>query len=220
MNLRAFGPKVAALLALIAGGALLFGTDMGRRVINMVTLTDIDELTTLLRSYGWAAWIAGFLIMTLQTLIGLIPAVFLLGALVIIFGWGPGLFIGWAGEIAGSAVAFVLFRYFGRGPVARWLGKKKGFSKWDEWTAKHGFGSIFLIRLAPFVPSAAINLAAAVSSVGFVPFILGTALGKIPTIFLESVVGHDMWNPAQNASRLVLAVAALGVLAYALKRYR
>ncbi|WP_041313556.1 TVP38/TMEM64 family protein [Heliomicrobium modesticaldum] len=220
MNPRSIGPKGAALLTLIVVGLLLFGTEPGRRIVDLVTLTDLDELTALLRSYGWAAWLAGFLLMTVQTLIGVIPAVFLLGALVIVFGWGPGLFIGWLGEIAGSAVAFALFRYFGRGPVARWLAKDRTFSEWDEWTARHGFSSIFLIRLAPFVPSGAVNLAAAVSSVGFLPFILGTALGKIPTILLETVVGHDMWNPLENASRLALAVVALGLLAMIIKRFR
>lgn len=209
---------VAALL--MAAFASLYWTKTGREIITFASLTDVAELVAYLQSLGYLGWVVGLLLVVLQNFLGFIPSVFLSGALVMVFGWVPGFLIAWVGEVIGAAAAFLLFRYFGRSKAALWLAKREKFAQWDAWTAQNAFLSILLVRLAPFVPSGAVNLAAALSSIGFVPFILGTAIGKAPTIIIETIIGHDMWNPVANAGRLGVALVSVGLLALLIKKYR
>ncbi|MCW2276613.1 TVP38/TMEM64 family protein [Heliophilum fasciatum] len=204
------------LFALLAG---LYVTPAGQRLLLYFTAGDASLVIADLQSFGWLAWIVAFALVVLQNFLGFIPSVFLSGVLVMVFGWLGGFLIAWAGEVAGAICAFAIFRYYGRSWAAQWLLKREKLAKLDAWTSQHGLVSIILLRLAPLVPSGVINFAAALSSVSFASFTLGTAIGKAPSLVLEVIIGHDMWNPADNAGRLAVALAVAGLIFLVLKGY-
>ncbi|MBC9785195.1 TVP38/TMEM64 family protein [Heliobacterium chlorum] len=199
---------------------MYFGTsESGYRIVSHLFAQNGSALVEDFRTLGWEAWLISFLIVVLQNFLGFLPSIFMSALLAGVFGIGPAFFISWGGEVVGALVAFILFRYYGRSYAAQWMQKREKLSRLDAWTAQHGFMSMFLIRVAPMVPSGAVNFAAALSSISFSAFFWGTFFGKIPSIFFEVVLGNDIWDPAGNAGRIVIVLLVLGLVTLGLKFY-
>ncbi len=106
--------------------------------------------------------------------------------------YGP--FLGFAYALAGSLAATVL--QFGLGHLAGikflhgFMGTK--LQKIDKHLEKAGVGQIAVLRMVPVAPFGLINLAAGLSSVPFLPFMAGTALGMLPGTAALAVLGHSL----------------------------
>ncbi|KAB2951820.1 TVP38/TMEM64 family protein [Heliorestis acidaminivorans] len=213
--------KKLIYLAIFLGTAFsIWQTEWGKTFLTMSLTTDIEALATYLNELGWKAWLIAIFLSTVQNFIALIPSFFLIGAFVHVFGWQTGLLIAWIGEIVGAALAFVFFRYYGRSYMASLLSRHKKLNQFDHWIRDNAFWSILLLRLAPFVPTGAINITASLSGASFVAFIAATAIGKIPMVLFDGLIGHDIWNPQENALRLAIVTVVMIVFALLVHRYR
>ena len=71
--------------------------------------------------------------------------------------------------------------------------------------------------MIPFVPSGLITFAAAVGKVSFSTFFAASSLGKLPALLLEAysvyAVSQFGWQ-----GKLILAIAAIGLLYWILKK--
>ncbi|MGO4276119.1 TVP38/TMEM64 family protein, partial [Paenibacillus sp. TAF58] len=83
------------------------------------------------------------------------------------------------------------------------------FSKRME---KRGFLYVLLGRLIPILPSSAINFGAGLTRMRFTPFLWGTLLGKLPIVFLESMIAHDLFHFQKYKGRLLLLLGIFVVL--------
>lgn len=145
--------------------------------------------------------------------LGFIPSLFVTGANVWI--WGPfwGFWLSWAGEVLGAGIAFILFR---KGVRVWQRHRDQPEWKWvrnlNRWPAHRQFASVLLARIAPIVPSGAVNLLGAFTRIRLTLFLLATMIGKIPSIALEVMVSYDVMHFEENAVRLlsVLLVLLLG----------
>ncbi|MDR6224836.1 TVP38/TMEM64 family protein [Desmospora profundinema] len=160
----------------------------------------------------WGVWAApaSIAVNAGVNVIGFIPSVFVTGANVWI--WGPfwGFWLSWAGEVLGAAIAFFLFR---KG-IRRWQRRRnKPDWRWirnlNRWPPGRQFASILLARIAPMVPSGAVNLLGAFTRIRFELFLLATMIGKIPSIALEVLVSYDVMHFQENAFRLVTILTML-----------
>lgn len=212
--------KLYALLVLFIGPVLLVllagSTEFGRRLWEM----DVNQIVDFYRSLGlWAVFISLGLNI-IQTFIVFMPSVFLSGANAIVFGLFWGTLISWLGEVIGAALAFILYRYFGRSTMEELEQSREYLQKIDELSSRRGFGIVLLLRILPAMPSGLINLLAAVSKISFASFMLATALGKLPSLVLETLIGHDLFSWRENLPRLlvVTAIVAVGYGVYSLVR--
>ncbi|HSO57761.1 MAG TPA: TVP38/TMEM64 family protein [Paenisporosarcina sp.] len=119
------------------------------------------------------------------SIVGVIPSAFLTAINVSVFGFWGGFLVSLIGEIAGSLVAFWLYR--------------KGFRKFIEDRSKHkprmkklldaspreAFLLVIGLRLMPFVPSGLVTLYAAVSKMRFGSFAVASSIGKVPALLIE-----------------------------------
>jgi len=71
---------------------------------------------------------------------------------------------------------------------------------------RNGFLTSFAVRLVPTGPFVLVNMAAGVSGLGFLPFLLGTALGIIPKILVVVLLGQGALTAAQGEQFMLLAV--------------
>ncbi|MES4905432.1 MULTISPECIES: TVP38/TMEM64 family protein [unclassified Streptomyces] len=128
-----------------------------------------------------------------------------------LFGSSMGLAAAVAGTVLAAGVSFGLGRLLGQDALrpllrARWLAAA------DRQLSRHGFRSMLAIRLFPGVPFAAANYCAAVSRMGWLPFLLATGLGSVPNTAAYAVAGSHATTPTSPVFLAALACVALPAL--------
>jgi uncharacterized membrane protein YdjX (TVP38/TMEM64 family) len=181
----------------------------------------IEEIVEYLRSFG--AWTAlmSILVNIIINLSGVLPTVIISGANGILFGLPLGIAISWIGECLGTVIAFVLWRSLLRIPARRLIHHSSYLTTVDEFSGKRGFRAMLLARLVPLAPSGLITILGAVSSISFSDMLWATLIGKLPSIALEVVLGHDIAFAADNKLRLgILLVIVLVSFLYFWRKHR
>ncbi|MFC7260871.1 TVP38/TMEM64 family protein [Streptomyces lutosisoli] len=128
-----------------------------------------------------------------------------------LFGSELGLGTALAGTVLGAGVAFGLGRILGQDALrpllrARWLKAA------DGQLSRHGFRSMMVARLFPGVPFWAANYCAAVSRMGWLPFLVATALGSVPNTAAYAVAGARASSPTSPAFLIAMGFIAVPAL--------
>ncbi|MGW2784039.1 TVP38/TMEM64 family protein [Streptomyces populi] len=129
-----------------------------------------------------------------------------------VFGSQMGLGTALAGTVLGAGAAFGLGRILGQDALrpllrARWLKAA------DGQLSRHGFRSMMVARLFPGVPFWAANYCAAVSRMGWIPFLVATALGSVPNTAAYAVAGARASSPTSPAFLIAMALITVPALA-------
>lgn len=129
-----------------------------------------------------------------------------------LFGSQLGLAASLAGTVLGAGLSFGLGRILGQ-EALRPLLRGRWLKAADGQLSRHGFRSMLAVRLFPGVPFWAANYCAAVSRMGYLPFLLATALGSIPNTAAYVVAGARASAPTSPAFLIALACIAVPALA-------
>lgn len=113
-----------------------------------------------------------------------------------------------AGTVLAAAIAFGLGRLLGQDALRPLLRGRVARAA-DRQLSRHGLRSMLALRLLPGIPFAAANYGAAVSRMGWAPFLLATALGSVPNTTAYVVAGRHAMTPASPAFLLAVAVVVL-----------
>ncbi|HAT4306520.1 VTT domain-containing protein [Clostridium perfringens] len=153
-------------------------------------------------------------------LLGIVPSVFVTGANIVFFGPINGFLISLLGEVIGGWISFKVYR---KG-IKRFAGNIEGkYELIDKIVKSEGRSVGILIfegRLIPFIPSGLVTLAAAMSKVNSLIFIIATFLGKIPSILLEVLASYGVILAYQKNIKLVIGIFSLILLFLTVKRIR
>jgi uncharacterized membrane protein YdjX (TVP38/TMEM64 family) len=136
-----------------------------------------------------------------------------------LFGSELGLTSALAGTVLGAGVAFGLGRILGQDAL-RPLLRHRWLKAADGQLSSHGFRSMLAARLFPGVPFWAANYCASVSRMGWLPFLLATALGSIPNTAAYAVAGARASTPTSPAFLIAMACIALPALIGAVLAWR
>lgn len=136
-----------------------------------------------------------------------------------LFGSQLGLGAALTGTVLGAGIAFGLGRILGQ-EALRPLLRGRWLKLADGQLSRHGFRSMMAARLFPGVPFWAANYCASVSRMGYVPFLLATALGSIPNTAAYVVAGARASTPTSPAFLIAMACIALPALAGAAIAWR
>ncbi|MGW5329502.1 TVP38/TMEM64 family protein [Streptomyces sp. NPDC004014] len=129
-----------------------------------------------------------------------------------LFGSELGVAAALAGTVLGAGLAFGLGRVLGQ-EALRPLLRGRWLKAADGQLSRHGFRSMMVARLFPGVPFWAANYCAAVSRMGWLPFLLATALGSIPNTAAYAVAGARASAPTSPAFLIAMACIAVPALA-------
>ncbi|MFJ2647760.1 TVP38/TMEM64 family protein [Streptomyces sp. NPDC087420] len=153
-----------------------------------------------LLSEGWPARLTGGAAVVLFALaygvcaVAFVPRPLLNLAAGALFGTALGLPAALAGTVLGAGLAFGLGRFLGQDAL-RPLLRGRWMEAADGQLSRHGFRSMLAVRLFPGVPFAAANYCAAISRMGWIPFLLATGIGSIPNTAAYVVAGSRASSP-------------------------
>jgi uncharacterized membrane protein YdjX (TVP38/TMEM64 family) len=146
--------------------------------------------------------------------VGFVPRPALSLAAGAVLGAGQGLVVAVAGTTLGSLLAFASGRLLGRDAIRPLALRSGALSTLDRRLSDRAFTGVLMLRLVPVVPSAAINLGAALSRMSWPPFALATLLGTLPGNAAYVLAGASattpswtgLWLPAAACAALLTAV--------------
>ncbi|QNP62180.1 TVP38/TMEM64 family protein [Streptomyces genisteinicus] len=153
-----------------------------------------------LLSAGWPPQVTGFSAVALFAVVygvctaAFVPRPILNLAAGALFGSQAGLAAAVGGTVLGAGIAFGLGRLLGQDAL-RPLLRGRLLTAADGQLSRHGFRSMLAVRLFPGVPFAAANYCAAVSRMGWAPFLLATGIGSVPNTAAYVVAGSSAASP-------------------------
>lgn len=169
-----------------------------------------EALRAFLRASGWWAPVIFVLLQTVQVIFSPIPGSVTTLAGGAIFGIGEGFVLSAAGIMIGSLFAFFLARLWGQRAVIFLVGQGN-FERYNRIMTGKGGLSLLLLFLLPFFPDDLLCLLAGLSALPARIFLLFLLIGRLPTIFLTTLIGagflsFSLWE------WIIIGVLAAGVL--------
>ncbi|MFE5583844.1 TVP38/TMEM64 family protein [Kitasatospora sp. NPDC056531] len=129
----------------------------------------------------------------------------------LLLGIQQGVLLAVLGTTLGAAMAFALGRGLGREALKPYL-RGKVLGALDQRFTEQGFRSVLVLRLLPGLPFQAGNYGAAFSGVRFLPFLLATAIGVVPTTAVYVTAAASADQPGSAAFLVSAGVIALLVI--------
>jgi len=174
---------------------------------------DFDELRQFLLSYGNWAPLISILLMAFQSMIPVVPGLFLTISNAWIFGWLHGALYSWTGALLGAALDFGIARWYGR-PLVERIVNPRYIAMIDRFFQHNGVLAVFITRLTPVIPFKAVSYGAGLTSISIWHFILATGVGQTPAIILYSVLGQQLTKNIHKMVAITTLMALAGLLLF------
>ncbi|KAK9066808.1 hypothetical protein SSX86_014131 [Deinandra increscens subsp. villosa] len=175
--------KQTAIKGTILAGLLLVGFVGGFGAFGYIYRDQINafliQFSSFIEGYGPAGY-ALFVAVYAGLEVLAIPAIPLTMSAGLLFGSYTGtILVSISGTVAAS-VAFLIARYFARDRILKMVEGNKKFLAIDKAIGENGFRVVTLLRLSPLLPFSLGNYLYGLTSVKFVPYVLGSWLGMLP----------------------------------------
>ncbi|XP_052140711.1 uncharacterized protein LOC127760483 [Oryza glaberrima] len=172
-----------AITGTLLAGALLVGVVGGFGAAGYVYKDQINTFLTqfsgFIDGYGPAGY-ALFVLVYAGLEVLAIPAIPLTMSAGLLFGSITGTVIVSISGTLAAAVAFLIARYFARERILKLVEGNKKFLAIDKAIGENGFKVVTLLRLSPLLPFSLGNYLYGLTSVKFLPYVLGSWLGMLP----------------------------------------
>ncbi|KAK9167712.1 hypothetical protein Scep_002903 [Stephania cephalantha] len=167
----------------VLAGLLLVGVVGGFGGVGYLYRDQINAFLTqfsgVIEGYGPAGY-ALFVAVYAGLEILAIPAIPLTMSAGLLFGQVTGTIIVSISGTVAATVAFLIARYFARERILKLVEGNKKFLAIDKAIGENGFRVVTLLRLSPLLPFSLGNYLYGLTSVKFVPYVLGSWLGMLP----------------------------------------
>lgn len=105
-----------------------------------------------------------------------------------------------------SILVFLLARRFGNRFIRS---EHPQLAMWKERLSRHGFWTVFTLRLIPVIPFDVTSLAAGLSRLPFLPYVVSTVLGTIPVTIAYSYLGSSLHAGIGKQFMIALVIVLL-----------
>ena len=179
-------------------------------------LTNKDEVTAAVRSWGLFGPLLFIFIQATQTIIAPIPlaSTGIVGGY--IFGWW-GILWTTIGSALGFWLIFWLSRTFGRNLIEK-IVKKSSLDKFDELAAGKGIAFFFLIFLIPGLPDDVAGYIAGLTNIPIKILLALAILGRTPSIIATNMFGAGLGEDNIAPVVIIAAIFAITFVIFAIKR--
>jgi uncharacterized membrane protein YdjX (TVP38/TMEM64 family) len=107
----------------------------------------------------------------------------------LVYGIVGGTVVALSGATLGAGLAFLVARYLVRERVEKLAHKNKKFGLIDQAVGRQGWKLVGLLRLSPLIPFNLSNYFYGLTSIGFWPYLLASAVGMLPGTVLYAYLG-------------------------------
>jgi uncharacterized membrane protein YdjX (TVP38/TMEM64 family) len=195
--------RAAALVLLLAAGA---------GAAFLLDLPGVATVRAWVGSAGGAGWTAMALVVAL-VLLAPVPRSAVSVLVGVVAGFWTGVAVAFAGGLLAAVGAFGLSRGLGRSAVLRLAGRR--LARADGLVSDRSFLAVLTGRLVPVVPFVAVSYGAGLTGVRFLPYVLATALGLVPSTLVQVGVGASAGFLVERVPVAVVVPAVAVVLAAA-----
>ncbi len=205
------------VVAIIAVAVLIYVILHGQHYFNRRT---IRQLQTIINSYGQLSPLAVVLLITMSTVIPLLPLPVPLVEVAagLVFGLWPGFLLIWASQIISSLVAFYISRHFGL-RISKLFGSvfnNKIGNFYRQYLRHGGAVAVFIIRATMAAPFNIISYFAGLTEMPVTTFVIATALGTLPESFLFAFIGTALRYIHFKLWYLFLFLVLIGLVGFGL----
>lgn len=206
---RRFRLILLAVLILALASIHLIAPGFYPTIWELTKNRDLEGLILYLQSFGiWAVFVSFFIDVVIN-IVGFLPSIFISTANGLIFGLFWGTIISWLAETTGVVISFWAMRVLFRTMAMHLIEKSKTLSKLDQYES---WQAVAVARAIPYMPNGLVTAVSALSSMPFERHLLGSLIGKLPSVALEVCVGHDVVRMGQHAERLTVIILVVAVI--------
>ena len=197
------------ILALVALVSVLmvkaYYPEFYEQTIQLTLAGDIDGLGDYISSFGYGAFAVSIGLLIFCNVFGIptIPFLTVNGAL---FGLIPGLVISWIGEVLGIEISFHIGRIFFRKEARQFIEQRHMLAKLDRYS---GVKHMVYARAIPYSPNILFTAVAVLSKLTGREHFRATLIGKIPSVAIEVLLGHDLIYFSEHSTRFFILFALL-----------
>ena len=195
------------LLLLVLGGIHFMDPAFYPTVYQLSKSGDLGGTITYLRGFGVYAVLSVFIDVVIN-IVGFLPSIFISTANGLIFGLFWGTMISWLAETLGVMISFGYACSF-RSLAKRVIEQSKtltALDSYDSWQA------VAAARAIPYMPNGLVTAICALSGMSFRSHMAGSLLGKLPSVALEVVVGHDVIHLGEHSLRLTIIIIVVSAV--------
>ncbi|OKY53613.1 TVP38/TMEM64 family protein [Megasphaera cerevisiae] len=196
-------------LLAVLGGIHIVLPDFYRTVWDLSMSGNMEGTIEYLRSFGVWAIAVSMVIDIVINIVGFLPSIFISTANGVLFGIGTGTIVSWLAETIGVIISFFFMRTLFRHKARQIIEKSRMLSKLDEYST---LKAMIIARAVPYSPNGLVTALGALSHISYRDYAVGCLIGKLPSVAVEVVVGHDLVMLEDNSMRLTILVIVVAVV--------
>ena len=177
------------------------------------SIENIDDVVAFLEKYETQSIFVYIGLQIVQIVISIIPGQVFQMAAGYIYGFWPALLFAMTGALLGTTLSLMLAKALGRDLLQIFFGEEKMSYYIERLNSKKMYAIVFFLYLIPGIPKDMVSYAAGVSEIKFKPFIIISALGRLPGMIGCLLMG-DMMMEENYTGAVIIGVFA--VIAFAL----
>ena len=177
------------------------------------SIENIDDVVAFLEKYETESIFVYIGLQIVQIVISIIPGQVFQMAAGYIYGSCPALLFAMTGAVAGTAISFMLAKVLGRDFFHICFGEEKMSYYIERLNSKKMYAIVFFLYLIPGIPKDMVSYAAGVSEIKFKPFLIISALGRLPGMIGCLLMGYMIMEENYTGAIVIgfFAVAAFCV---------
>ena len=177
------------------------------------SIENIDDVVAFLEKYETQSIFVYIGLQIVQIVISIIPGQVFQMAAGYIYGFWPALLFAMTGALLGTTLSFMLAKALGRDFLHIFFGEEKMSYYIERLNSKKMYAIVFFLYLIPGIPKDMVSDAGGVSGIKFKPFIIISALGRLPGMIGCLLMGDIMME--ENYTGAVI-IGVFAVITFAL----
>ena len=178
--------KILLLLAIVVGIPLYIWFYHGDIISRWKS---VDDVVAFLNHYETESILIYIILQIIQVVISVIPGQVFQMAAGYLYGFWEALLFAMTGAVLGTMISFMLAKLLGRDFLHILFGEEKISYYIERLNSKKVYVIVFLVYLIPGIPKDMVSYAAGASEIRFKPFIILSAIGRLPGMVGSLLMG-------------------------------
>ena len=173
-----------------------------------------EKLVEFIQNSGPAGVVFSCALMSIESIVPMIPLVALITINIMILGKVVGFFVSWFFTVIGCIMSYMIFKYgFGK-KFDKLTEDKEKINKYKKVIKNISFPTLCLIIAMPLTPAFVVNIVAGLLKIDFKKYVVALMIGKLSMVYFLGYFGTSFVESIKNPALLVKAIVIM-VLIYA-----